>query len=286
MPLTVSTRPNGVYYIRGTVQGIRFDQSARTRSRSEAQAIADKLAADAFKRSVFGARTVATFAEAVEGYLNAGGDPTHLDPLIVSLGPKKLADVMQAEVDKLAAKRQAAPATLVRQLYTPVQAVLNFAASDAGGKLCDPVRFRKPKVRNARTEYLTPEEAEAWIKSLPGYLGRLFVFYLSKGCRASEALNLQWQDVSPEGERVVFWETKGGYARSARLGKRARAVLPERGEGFVFRNRRGEPWHGYDAINLMFRRHHEKHPTLRPVHCHLLRHTWATWAYAATIALT
>jgi integrase len=36
----------------------------------------------------------------------------------------------------------------------------------------------------------------------------------------------------------------------------------------------------------MLKRTRETHPKLRPVHCHLFRHTWATWAYAVTRDLT
>ena len=46
MPLRLYPRPNGVYHIRGTVQGRRYDQSARTRVKAEAEAIRAKLEAD------------------------------------------------------------------------------------------------------------------------------------------------------------------------------------------------------------------------------------------------
>jgi integrase len=85
---------------------------------------------------------------------------------------------------------------------------------------------------------------------------------------------------------VVFWRTKGDYPRGVDLPRRVRDALAERGEGAVFRNSRGEAWHGYDAINLMLRRHREARPDLSPAHCHLFRHTWATWAYACTRDLT
>lgn len=289
MPLKLYPRPNGVFHIRGTVQGVRYDFSARTRNRSEAEAIRAKTEADAFKRAVYGAPAVATFAEAVIGYIKAGGDPEHLTPLLAKIGERKLSEINQAAVDDLAANRSVKPSTLIRQIYTPVLAVMNFAAEQG---LCGKPAIRKPKVRTTRTDYLTPDQAEAWIAILPPHLRRLFVFYLSTGCRATEALELQWADVSPEAERVVFWRTKADYPRGVDLGKRARGALPERSEGPVFLNSRGEPWHGYDAINLMLRRikaredDKEDGARLAPVHCHLLRHTWATWAYTATRDLT
>lgn len=283
MSLKLYLRPNGVYYIRGTVQHQRVDQSAGTRSRSEAEAIRAKIEADLFKRAVYGERAVATFATAVADYIAAGGEAAHLDPLLDAFGTKKLSEITQAELDRHASTRQIAPATKVRQIYMPVTAILSLAAKN---KLCEPPAFRKPKVKNARTEYLTPAQAEAWIEAVPAQLKGLLTFYLSTGCRATEAIGLEWKDVSPEKERVVFQDTKEDYARGADLGKRARATLPARGEGAVWRSTRGDPWHGYDAINLALRRIATRRPDLRPIHCHLLRHTWATWAYACTRDLT
>lgn len=284
MPLKLYERPNGIFHIRGTVQGQRVDESARTRVRSEAEALRAKIEADLFKRAVYGAKAVATFDEAAEHYLEAGGSPDHLKPLLLKIGFRKLADIDQNFVDRLAKemKPEGKPSTLIRQVYTPISAVMNFAAER---KLCEPVRFRKPEVKNGRLDYLTPAEAEALLKLLPDHLQRLVTFYLATGCRASEALDLEWRDVSPEGERVVFWETKNGFSRGVGLQKRARKMLPPRMEdGAVWRNSSGEPWHGYDAINLMLKRHTEG--KFRHVHCHLFRHTWATWAYACTRDLT
>lgn len=283
MPLNLYKRPSGIWHIRGTVQRVRIDQSARTSNRAEAAAIKAKLEAELFTRSVYGDKAVATFAEASIGYMKAGGDPEHLPPLIDKLGDMRLADISQRTLDDLAAERDVKPATLVRQIYTPAIAVLNYAAKQG---LCDRPAIDKPKIKTTRTDYLTPAQVEAWIDTLPPYLSSLVIFLAGTGCRITEALTLDWADVSPKAERAVFWRTKADYARGVDLPRRVRESLPARGNGAVFRNSRGEPWHGYDAINLMFRRHRERAPTLAPLHCHLLRHTWATWAYACTRDLT
>jgi integrase len=279
MPIKLYKRPSGVYHLRGTVQGRRIDQSARTRDRAEADAIRANLEAEEFKRAVYGDKAVATFAEAALRYMRAGGSPDHLTPLIAKLGNRRLAEVDQGLVDELAAERTAAkPATIVRQIHTPILAVMNFAHEQ---KLCDPVKFRKPEVRNARLDYLTPDQAETMLGLLPDHLKRLATFYLGTGCRATEALDLEWRDVSTANERAVFWQTKGGYARGVDLQRRVRDQMPERAGKYVWLNSRGEPWHAYDAVNLMLKRHAEK-AKFRAVHLHLFRHTWATWAYACT----
>lgn len=296
MPLHLHERPNGIWHIRGTVQQRRVDQSARTRVKSEAEAIRAQLEADLFKRAVYGDKAVATFAEAADAYMASGGSTDHMKALLLKIGARKLADLKQIEIDRLARdmKPKAKASTLVRQIYTPVSAVMNFAAEQG---LCDPVRYRKPKIEQGRVDYLTPEEAETLLGFLPAHLKELVTFYLATGCRATEALDLEWRDVSPKGERAVFWETKGGYARGVPLQRRV--SLPERREGPVWLNSSGAAWHGYDAINLMLRRYTDRHspagepmkptdkgPRFRHVHCHLFRHTWATWAYACTRDMT
>lgn len=305
MPLNLYKRPNGVFYIRGVVQDRRFDQSARTRVRTEAEQIRAKLEADAFKRSVYGEDAVATFAEAAEAYMLAGGGRDHMKPLLLRLGQKKLRDITQGDLDKFAAEKpDAKPATLLRQIYTPVTAVMTFASSPAGGKLCPKPAFRKPKVKDGRTDYLDPAQAELLISEAPDYLRRLIVFLLTCGCRITEAVELCWRDVSVDGHRVVFWDTKGGYARSASLGRRAREALGERGadDALVFVSSEGTPWSSYGAVNQALKR--MRTPIHRPnvkytlpnrkpdrldlpiATCHLFRHTWATWAYACTRDLT
>ena len=283
MPLQLYRRPSGIYHIRGVVQGRRVDRSAQTRVRAEAEAIRANLEADLFRRAVYGDASVATFAEAAIGYMKAGGERDHLPALLHAFGSTRLVEINQTTLDDYAATRDVAASTLIRQVYTPALAVLNYAAQQG---LCNRPAIRKPKVRTTRTDYLTPDQVEAWLAHLPPHLSRLVTFLAGTGCRITEALTLQWEDVSPEAERVVFWRTKGDYPRGVDLPRRVRDALPERGKGTVFLNSRGEAWHGYDAINLMLRRHREKHPELAPAHCHLFRHTWATWAYACTRDLT
>jgi integrase len=298
MPIKPYLRPNGIYHLRGTVQGVRVDESARTTSRSEAEALAAKMSADIFKRAVYGDKAVATFDEAVVVYLDAGGSPDHLDAIMDRIGTRRLSEVNQPLVDKLARelKPDASPATRLRQVYTPILAVMNAAC---GAGLCDPIRLKKPKVAGGRTEYLTPQQAEDWLAALPPHLRRVITFYLGTGCRATEGLSLIWKDVTLGERRAVFWDTKEDYARGVDLGRRVRKELPGRADKSdvpVFLNSRGDPWHAYDAINTLLKKVRarrekqiakgSKSPPLVPAHCHLFRHTWATWAYACTRDMT
>ena len=201
MPLQLYRRPTGIYHIRGVVQGRRVDRSAQTRVRAEAEAIRANLEADLFRRAIYGDASVATFAEAAIGYMKAGGERDHLPALLHAFGSTRLAEINQTTLDDYAATRDVAASTLIRQVYTPALAVLNFAAQQG---LCNRPAIRKPKIRTTRTDYLTPDQVEAWLDHLPPHLSRLVTFLAGTGCRITEALTLQWEDVSPEAERVVF----------------------------------------------------------------------------------
>lgn len=303
MPLSLTIR-NGVYQVIGTHQGRRVRQSAGTSDRAEAEAVRVKIESEVFKRAIFGDHAVATFAEAADGYLDAHGSPDFLTPLILEWGAKKLADIDQALFDKTAKKLKphAANATLIRQIYGPGLAVMNHAATQG---LCPALKLKKPKVKKGRINWLTPDEADAWIEALertPALRG-LFVFLLGEGCRIGEALKLVWKDVMPGDDRGVLWETKKDYSRGVDIQERVRMMLPpgkREPAAKVFLNSYGVPWHGPAAINLRLKQMRaqrdraiakqvkagvpeaDRLPTLVRVHNHMLRHTWATWAYACT----
>ena len=282
MPLKLYPPPSGIYHVRGASHGIRIDQSARTRDKREAERFLEDLAAECRRRGEE-ARRPRNIADAITGYLEAGGEDRYMNPVIDELGEKPLSRINQQIIDQAARRAypKAKPSTLNRQFYTPVSAVLNYAA-DQGWM--DRRRIRRPKQPQGRVDWRTPEEIETLL-SVSGHLKPLLTFLAGTGCRLTEAIELEWEDVSPEGERVVFWETKAGYARHADLQPRVRDILPERGEGRIWRNSRGHGWHAYDAINLGLRKITERHG-LPHISAHVFRHTWATWAYACTKDLT
>jgi integrase len=296
MSLKLVQEDSGVWYIRGTLQGQRVRESAQTTDRDEAEQIKVQIESNIFTRTVYGTKAVATFEEAVDLYLDAGGDGEHLTPILDEWRGKKLSAVNQALMDKLAKKLKptAANSTLVRKIYTPILAVMNHAATQG---LCDPIKVKKPKVEVTPVEWLTPSQAADWIEALEPHphLKRAFIFMLSTGCRVSEMLNSTWKDYMPGEDRCVFWKTKKGYPRGADIPAKAREVLPARNkdpEADVFLNSFGESWHCYDALNLRWRKIEAQRlaaieagadlPKLAPLHNHMTRHTWATWAYACT----
>ncbi len=103
----------------------------------------------------------------------------------------------------------------------------------------------------------------------------LFIFLVDTGARLGEALKLRWQDVSPDGRIVTFWDTKAGNSRSIPLTIRAgEAVKRRRAEG-------GElagpfAWAGQSSLTSQWRRLQTHLPFLQDAVIHTFRHTCAS----------
>jgi integrase len=84
-----------------------------------------------------------------------------------------------------------------------------------------------------------------WIRAFMGaaapHLGTYALFMFLTGCRPSEGINVQWDDVDLQAQTVLLRETKGGTERTAHLPTTlvvAMANLPRiKGRGvFVYQN--------------------------------------------------
>lgn len=288
MPLYVEPRASGIYRIRGSHHGVTIDRSARTRKPGEADKVREKIEREIFEQVVLGKAPPYSFAEAARDYMRGGGDGEFLKVIIEEFGLRDVRSLKQADIDRIAMRLypEAKNSTRNRKVYTPFIAVMKYAAND--GRREDR-RWRRPEQPQGRTDWRTPDEMERILAKLAPNARALATFYLGTFCRATEAIELKWRDVSPAAQRVTFWETKGGYARHVDLVPRVREMLPQRAqddEAAVFMSDRdGTPWHGYDAMNLALKRAC-KAAGARHLSCHTLRHTGATWRYALTRDVT
>jgi hypothetical protein len=98
-----------------------------------------------------------------------------------------LAKVDQADIERTAWALYPAgsPATLNRQVFTPIAAVLNHAAKR---RLCSMRVIERPGQPEGCVRWLTFAEAERLIQACSPHLRPLVVFLLATGARLSEAL--------------------------------------------------------------------------------------------------
>jgi len=314
MPLKLTRRSDkGNWYIRGTVRGREIFESTGTDNKRAAEEIRIKRENEVLNVSIHGESIAYTFTDAAISYITAGGDATHVQPLLDHFKGVALATIDQRAIDQAASKLKPgrAPATLNRQIYTPISAILNHAAGMTP-PWCSVPKIKRPQVPNGRVRWITHAEAERLIAAAKPHIKPLVIFLLGTGCRLSEALYLNWREVDlsrghvtivgPEDAETNRIRTKNNTARGIPLHPRVVAALAEmpHRHGAVFR----KPVKGKRATNttLEARKYglpyedrggvgggqikstwatmcdKAKIPDFTPHDC---RHTWATWHYIA-----
>ena len=176
------------YWIaRGTVEGIRIERSTKCTRKGDAEAACRRLE-DEIRRAQGGqSAELVTFARAVTYYLELGHSPRFITPLLQHFGATPLEHINGAAVHAAAQKiyPDCKASTVVRQVYAPMTAILNLAASQ---EWCAPPKFKRPKVQKTEMKAASVEWFEALLPQIPDRLAALLAFMATTGCRVSEAL--------------------------------------------------------------------------------------------------
>lgn len=286
MPLHLDRRANGIWRVRGVHHGVRVNQSAGTRDEREARLVQQAIERQIFDAAILGKKPARLFELAVEDYLISGGEARYILPLLDHFAGRDVATLRQSDLDRAAQKLHpgSAPSTVNRQVHTPFIAVMRLAADNDH---CSSRRWRRPSQPEGRTDWRTPQEIDELLALMSPRLGALCTFMVGSFCRASEAIELVHRDLSPTGRRVTFWETKGGYSRSVDLADRAlEAVQLARSwrshgpdDQVWLSDRLSVPYVDHRSVNHTLTRICVRHG-IKPLSCHVLRHTGATWRYA------
>ena len=292
MPLKLVRRgdtPN--IWMRGTVRGIKVFETCGTTDEKAAEAFRAKREWEILQSSVFGQQATATLIDAAIIYLEGGGEVRFTKKITDHFGAAPLASIDQAAIDHAARVLypNAAPATLVRQVYAPLSVMLNRAAERG---LCNAFRIRRPKLPKGRVRWLTLAEARRLIAACAPHMAPLVTFLLFTGARAGEALWLDWRNVDLRRRQVQFLDTKNGDSRGVPLHPEVIAVLKslKHRSGMVFRRPDGKPYDGLREGDDNDRSAGTRIKTAFRAACrragiedfspHDCRHTWASWHYA------
>lgn len=286
MPLKLTRRHGGLnWYIRGTLRGVTIDETTGVADKAIAETIRARREWEILQGSIFGRKAAAGFLEAAVGYLEGGGEARFVKKITDHFGSVLLADIDQSSIDRAARTLypKASKSTLNRQLYAPVSAILNFAASRG---LCDARRIARPALPPSRVRWLSPEDAEQLIAACSPHLRPLVIFLLYTGARMSEALYLNWRDVNLQKAHVQFIDTKNGEARGVPLHPRVIAALGSLGHRVdeVFRRPDGFAYARKEAAGGQIKTAFKgacRRADIEDFSPHDCRHTWATWHYAA-----
>ena len=131
MPIRIVRRPKSPNWIlRGTLRGVRVEESTGTDNKKIAEEIRAKREAEILAQSIYGRRATTTFAEAALSYLENAGNKRFLDGAIRYFGTTPLAKIDQDAIDVGARKvyPNASAPTRDRQFYTPASSVIKHAA--------------------------------------------------------------------------------------------------------------------------------------------------------------
>lgn len=265
MPLKLYKRGK-VWWISGTVHGQTIRESTRTHDKEVAEAIRVKREAGIVSDHVFGPKATRTFAQAVESYLKAGGDPRFIGTvdggLLRHFYDKPLKDIQQNDLDEAARTLYptAQPETRNRQCYTPFVAVWNHAVRNGWADARQWQRPRKPKgtnvvrivKRRAGTFPVEYAHAAKFVAAMSPGPAMLMTALFYTGMRPIEAFALTAGEVDINGRWITLTNTKTGEPRGipihsflvplfeSLLNRNALAEDPR-----LFRTPRGEP---YEAV--------------------------------------
>ncbi|MBV1864244.1 MAG: tyrosine-type recombinase/integrase [Rhodobacteraceae bacterium] len=279
----------GNYFLRGTIAGKSVYESTGVNGYAAANTIRQRRETELMHRHTAGTGAALTFAEAALTYLSTGGEGRFLANILQHFG----VDTLLADIDNAALTRAAArlypnarPATINRQLITPVSAVVTMAANEGHTQQR---KFRRHKDDKPRTRWLSPEEFERLIDNASDHLRPILACLVGGGFRTSEALGIEAQYYHPATGEIWLPDVKNNHPRMIRLPARSidmmqGAQMPDVGP--IFLTPKGKPYrlrkNSGGQISVAFNKARAAANLGEEVTPHTLRHTWATWYYAAT----
>lgn len=283
---------------RFTIGGCRFERSTGETARGKACAKRAEIAAQAraeLEAELESRKTAADwrampFCAAMASYINQNPerDLRFLDRLLDHFADMPLGHITNAKMSAAAASLYPgrAPATVRRQLYVPVNAIINLAKDD---------RLRAPADTSRRTQWLFPAQVDALVAQLTTqanpWTPALALFLAGQGTRLKETLAIDaCHDINLGHAWCTLRDPKNGHERRITLQPRVIAALsrlPTIGQpGPLFRRLDGRPFKARRGRGGEIRNpfnHAAANAGLPPqTSPHVLRHTWATWFYAAT----
>lgn len=292
--LNLIKRKNSPYWIaRGTIKSRRIERSTGETSKAKAKVRLAEIVSEEQNRVIEPPKVkrserweTMSFAAAMTAYVDHGKPTRFLDKLLDYFLVTPLEDIDNAMMTKAAKALypHAQPATIRRQLYVPVNAIIEFVKDD---------KLRAPKGEGRRTDFITPEQAEALITATRSnrnpYLPAMVIFLLGQGVRTSELFSLDNSDLNLNAQYAIVREPKNGNERTLKLIPRVireLSNLPTIGqEGPVFRKWNGEPYTPKQGRGGQIRNPFRAAVELagldgKKITPHIMRHTWATWHYA------
>lgn len=246
------------YWYDFTVNGTRFRGSTETDDFEAAKTIEAKLRTDAVIGQHFGGKPRMTLDTAMGKYWQDHGQYLSSAWSAVDISSRVLLDVLgpdtyldeinDPEVDKVTASMvgKVSNATINRRL-DHLQAVMNKARKKWGVRVSDvEIRRHMLLIPEARTRWISPEDADRLIECAVEHLKAPIRFALLTGARLANIIGLKWEDVSLQPPRPILRlrgvksKLPGGKTIELPIGDMLFSLLVEQGprkSGYVFLRR-------------------------------------------------
>lgn len=163
-----------------------------------------------------------SLVDAVTAYRKSGRSIRFFDKVLSHFQGKTLGAIDNTAMAAAASAiyHGRAPATIRRQLYVPVNAVINFVKDR---------KLRAPKGVGQRTLFMRPDEVErllqAALRQPSPFLLPLITFLIGQGARMGETLALRGCDVNLAARYAILRNTKNKQERTIALIPRVVAAL-------------------------------------------------------------
>jgi integrase/recombinase XerD len=232
VPLTKFKRPNGYWYLRGTIRGQPVYESARTRDEADAEIARKNREDELLEQARHGLKATVTFERAADDYVEKGGDDRYLlrvrkkDHVALGLVEHfkgvKLIEITQIELDHAAKTLfpKATAETRNRQVYTPFIAVWNHAVAN---RWATPQVWRRPRVKKGTATRNGPsrsgtvpvsyEKAWEFVSVMSPAAAAVMTVLFYTGMRPIEVFSLVAEDVSIRDRWITLGSSKTGEAR-------------------------------------------------------------------------
>jgi integrase len=218
MPLKLYQRGK-IWHFRGTVAGNRLRGSCKTADKAIAARQVAEIETRQWKCNFDGPQAVLTFAQAAALYRKAGKSPLNLAPVEDYFRDTLVKDIKPGTIKQMAIELfpSYSGASKNRVAIVPAQAIINHAAEL---ELCPPIRVKRFDEETKAKIPATMEWVRAFMAAASPNLGAYALFMYLTGCRPSEGINVQWDDIDLQAKpapTVLLRETKGGTERIAHL---------------------------------------------------------------------
>jgi integrase len=282
-------KPRGSKYWRiriTTPNGIRLQRSTRTTDKKSAQELHDKIKAELWRRDKLQEKPERKWKEAVIRWIkesshkpSVNDDKDILKWLDPYLGKLNLSQINHECIEDIVEKKAATgvKSTTVNRMLEVIRKILRKAKHKWNWIDNIPHIEMKPEDKG-RIRWLTQNEAQLLLSTLPSHLSDMAAFSLATGLRKFNVTHLKWENIDLVKRHALVHhdEAKTKKAIPVPLNSDAIIIIKRqiaKHDSFVF-TYKGNP---VNETNTKAWRKALKKYGIENFRWHDLRHTWASW---------